>query len=141
MFYRKDILENVGINSIPTTWDEVIDISPLLQKRYLEFYIPVTQGSMSTVLYAMMKQNGGELYINEGKESGMLQRENIDAFLDFTKLFSDYGFALEANFANRFRSGEMPIGIANYSLYNTLSVFAPGNFRPMGLWFNTRCYS
>lgn len=125
MFYRKDILESVGITNIPKTWEEVIDISPILQKRYLEFYVPVTQGSLSTVLYAMMRQNGGDLYINEGSESGMLQKPNIDAFLDFTKLFSDYGFALEANFANRFRSGEMPIGIANYSLYNTLSVFAP----------------
>ena len=125
MFYRKDILENIGINEIPKTWDEVIDISPILQKRYLEFYVPVSQGSLSTVLYAMMRQNGGELYLNNGAESGMLQKSNIDAFLRFTRLFSDYGFALEANFANRFRSGEMPIGIANYSLYNTLSVFAP----------------
>lgn len=125
MFYRKDILESVGITNLPTTWEEVIDISPMLQKRYLEFYVPVTQGSMSTVLYAMIRQNGGELYIDNGKESGMLQRPNIDAFMDFTRLFTDYEFALEANFANRFRSGEMPIGIANYSLYNTLSVFAP----------------
>ncbi len=125
MFYRKDILESVGINQLPKTWEEVIDISPMLQKRYLEFYIPVTQGSMSTVLYAMIRQNGGDLYIEEGKESGMLQKPNIDAFMDFTRLFTDYEFALEANFANRFRSGEMPIGIANYSLYNTLSVFAP----------------
>lgn len=125
MFYRKDILNSIGVTQIPTTWDEVIDISPILQKRYLEFYVPVSQGSLSTVLYAMMRQNGGDLYLNNGAESGMLQKPNIDAFLDFTKLFSDYGFALEANFANRFRSGEMPIGIANYSLYNTLSVFAP----------------
>lgn len=125
MFYRKDILQSVGITKIPETWDEVIDISPLLQRRYLEFYIPVTQGAMSTVLYAMIKQYGGELYINNGSESGMLQRENINAFLDFTRLYTDYEFSLEANFANRFRSGEMPIGIANYSLYNTLSVFAP----------------
>lgn len=125
MFYRKDILETVGITEIPTTWEEVIDISPLLQRRYLEFYIPLTQGAMSTVLYAMIKQYGGELYLGGGRESGMLQPQNVEAFLNFTKLFTDYEFSLEANFANRFRSGEMPIGIANYSLYNTLSVFAP----------------
>lgn len=125
MFYRKDILQSIGVNQIPQTWNEVIDISPILQKRYLEFYVPVSQGSLSTVLYAMMRQNGGDLYLNNGESSGMLQKPNIDAFLAFTKLYSDYGFALEANFANRFRSGEMPIGIANYSLYNTLSVFAP----------------
>ena len=32
---------------------------------------------------------------------------------------------MEYNFINRFRMGEMPLGIANYGEYNTLSVFAP----------------
>ena len=64
----------------------------------------------------MIKQYGGELYLGGGRESGMLQPQNVEAFLNFTKLFTDYEFSLEANFANRFRSGEMPIGIANYSI-------------------------
>ncbi|MDD4090737.1 MAG: extracellular solute-binding protein, partial [Acholeplasmataceae bacterium] len=130
-FYRNDILKEVGINKIPQTWEEVLDISPLLQKHYFEFYIPTSQGSLSTVLYSMIEQREGSLYLNNGAESALLERSSLEAFLLFTKLFWDYGFALDANFANRFRSGEMPIGIANYSLYNTLAVFAPEIY---GVW-------
>lgn len=125
MFYREDILNGLGINDIPKTWDDVIDISPVLQKQYLDFYIPVVQGTLSTTLYAMIEQADGSLYINGGRESGLLEPESMEAFLKFTRFFTDYGFVLEANFMNRFRSGEMPIGIANYTLYNSLAVFAP----------------
>jgi len=124
-FYREDILKDIGVEEIPKTWDEVIDISPVLQKQFFEFYLPVTQGTMSPVLYSMIVQNGGQLYLNEGAESGLLTPESLDAFMNFTKLFSDYGFVLEANFVNRFRSGQMPIGVTYFSTYNTLSVYAP----------------
>lgn len=124
-FYRDDILKDAGINQIPKTWDEVIDISPALQKQYFDFYIPLIQGQLSPVLYSMMVQNGGSLYLSDGAESGLLQKESLDAFINFSRFFTDYGFVLEANFINRFRSGEMPIGVSNFSTYNSLAVFAP----------------
>ncbi len=49
----------------------------------------------------------------------------MQAFEDWCSYFTDYSFALSANFTNRFRTGEMPIGIASYTLFNTLTVFAP----------------
>ncbi|VEU79783.1 extracellular solute-binding protein [Haploplasma axanthum] len=124
-FYRNDILSEIGINSIPKTWDEIIDISPNLQKQYFDFYIPIVQGALSPVLHSMIVQQGGSLYVNGGAESGLLDPNSMKAFLNFTRFFTDYGFVLEANFLNRFRSGEMPIGISSYSTYNSLAVFAP----------------
>ena len=55
----------------------------------------------------------------------------MQAFLRLTKFYTGYDVPLSANFANRFRSGEMPIGIADYTLYNTLELFAP---EIRGLW-------
>jgi ABC-type glycerol-3-phosphate transport system substrate-binding protein len=46
-------------------------------------------------------------------------------FERWTQFYTDYSFPVEANFVNRFRSGQMPIGISYYNTYNTLSVFAP----------------
>jgi ABC-type glycerol-3-phosphate transport system substrate-binding protein len=43
----------------------------------------------------------------------------------WTRFYTDYSFPVQANFVNRFRSGQMPIGITYYNVYNTLSVFAP----------------
>ena len=57
--------------------------------------------------------------------------ESIDAFRFFTNLYSNYGFPLTYNFMNRFRTGEMPIGISGLSFYNEIAVSAP---EIDGLW-------
>ena len=46
-------------------------------------------------------------------------------FSRFTSLFTDYGLPISYDFYNRFRSGEMPIAIADYTEYNRLAVSAP----------------
>jgi ABC-type glycerol-3-phosphate transport system substrate-binding protein len=55
----------------------------------------------------------------------------IRAFDDYVRYFNDYGIPTVYDFVSRFRSGEMPIGIAAYSTYNTLMVSAP---EIRGLW-------
>ena len=132
-FVRDDIFKDPSLNLVdeegktitPDNWDEVIDILPILQRQSLDYYIPNSTGSLSPVMYAMVEQYGGTLYLNNGAESGMLQKESSHAFYDFVNFYANYGFAIEANFTNRFRTGEMPIGITSFSLYNTLAVSAP----------------
>ena len=41
------------------------------------------------------------------------------------KYFTLYTLPAAASFVNRFRTGEMPCGIEDYSVYNTLIVYAP----------------
>lgn len=53
------------------------------------------------------------------------------AFDDYVRYFNDYGIPKIYDFVSRFRSGEMPIGIMAYSIYNTLMVSAP---EIKGLW-------
>jgi membrane-bound lytic murein transglycosylase len=48
-----------------------------------------------------------------------------------TEWFTLYGEPVAYDFANRFRTGEMPIAIASYTIYNQLRVFAP---EIAGLW-------
>ena len=55
----------------------------------------------------------------------------VEAFDVYTRFFTDYGIPTYFDFVSRFRSGEMPIGIASYSTYNTLMVSAP---EIKGLW-------
>jgi len=123
-FVRTDIISELGL-SVPKTWEEVVNVLPTLQRQYLDYYLPNTKGGLSTLLYAMIIQNGGQLYSEDGSQTLLTEKKASEAFIDFTTFFSDYGFEISAVFSNRFRSGEMPMGIYNYSLYNTLSVFAP----------------
>lgn len=131
MFYRKDILEEIGVTTLPKTWDDVISLIPVLQQRNLEFYLPNVSGGLNPILYALIKQNGGDLYTDDLRESALMEEKARDAFIQFTKFYSDYKFVQNASFINRFRTGEMPIGISYYTDYNTLSVFAP---EIRGLW-------
>ena len=82
----------------------------------------------------------GLTYINdEGKiipkTDGMTINLDSDislaTFKDCCEFFTMYSFPTVYDFANRFRSGEMPLAISDYSSYNTLIVFAP---EINGLW-------
>jgi len=123
-FVRDDIVNELDID-VPQTWDEVVSLLPGLQRQHLDYYILNSKGTLSTIMHSMIVQNGGSLYSENGDEVLLLERNAMDAFIKYTTFFSDFGFEKSANFANRFRSGEMPIGITNFTLYNTLSVFAP----------------
>jgi ABC-type glycerol-3-phosphate transport system substrate-binding protein len=131
MFYRTDILDELNIE-IPKTWDDVIKIIPELQRVNLDFYLPIdiveaTQGVLppNIIFSTLLYQNGGKLYSDDNTQSALTESVALEAFKQWTDYYTNYRFQIQANFANRFRSGEMPIGIAYYSLYNTLSVFAP----------------
>ena len=131
MFYRTDILEELNIK-IPETWEDVISIIPELQRRNLDFFLPIdiveaVRGVLppNLMFVTLLYQNGGQLYINNDQQTGLQERVALDAFKQWTDFYTNYRFQVQANFVNRFRSGEMPIGISYYNMYNTLTVFAP----------------
>lgn len=134
MFYRTDILDDLGV-TVPQTWDELMATLPQIQKNHLEFGIPVAttqfpdNGMMS--FYMFLYQQGGQLYRAEGSRSALDQEEAVQAFSQWTSLFLNYKLPQSYDFPNRFRVGEMPLGIADYQTYNTLQVFAP---EIRGLW-------
>lgn len=139
MFYRTDIMEELGIDvSTIQTWDDVIKILPVLQKNNMSFAVPSVERKINNMsnpdlanYYAQLYQRGGSLYDEEAKVTTIDSQQGIEAFEFYTKLFTNYKLTKQYDFANRFRSGEMPIGAADYSTFNTLAVFAP---EIKGLW-------
>ena len=132
LFYRKDILDEIGVD-VPKTWDELIEILPTLQGKNLDVGIPFPQivNPDMTTLYAILYQNGGQVYNDKGTKTVIDSEAGIEAFKVYTSLFNSYGLPAYFDFANRFRVGEMPLGIQNYTMYNTLTVSAP---EIRGLW-------
>ena len=125
IFRELELTDNDGTLKLPNTWDEVLDLLPDLQRRHLDYYIPNVRGTLSPLLYALIKQYGGNLYINDFQEIGLSEEKANTAFQDFVNFYRNYGFQVEANFVNRFRTGEMPIGVANFTMHNTLAISAP----------------
>ncbi|MDI6618571.1 MAG: extracellular solute-binding protein [Clostridiales bacterium] len=118
MFYRKDIVSDLGIK-LPNTREELYDhVLPVLYQNGLEFYYPV---DFSQFIF----QHGGSFYTMDKKKTGLDTPEAYMAFKECSELYTNYAIPIVANFYNRFRTGEMPMGIGNYGLYLQLSVAAP----------------
>ena len=118
MMYRKDILSELGLG-IPNTWDELYDhIIPVLSQNNMQFYIAT--GKYDTFLYQM----GGQVFTDDLRESALGTPQAYQAFLEYCNLFTLYGVPVSANFYNRFRSGEMPIGIVDFTTYMTVRAAA-----------------
>ncbi|MGO4371389.1 extracellular solute-binding protein, partial [Paenibacillus sp. MCAF20] len=138
LFYRKDVLEELELE-VPETWDDVSNLLAVLSKNHMQFGLPVVaqaavqgQNIPPNSMYAtLLYQNGGQFYRNDGKESDLDSRVGIETFKQWTEFYTDYKLEREYDFANRFRTGQMPIGIADYTTYNQLSVFAP---EIRGMW-------
>ena len=132
LFYRSDIMEEMGLK-IPDTWAELIADLPTLQGNSLTVGVPFPDVAIADtpVFNSMVYQNGGEIYDEEAKRTLIDSEAGVAAFKQYTSLYNDYGLDVVYDFLSRFRSGEMPLGVANYSTYNTLMVSAP---EIKGLW-------
>jgi len=119
LFYRKDILEELKLD-VPQTWEDMYRVIPELQKHNMELAMPFI-----SVFETLLYQNGGQLYQGDGIATDLNSEIGIQAFRKWTELYTNYKLPIEFDFLNRFRTGEMPIGIADYTTYNFLTIFAP----------------
>ncbi|MGO4789041.1 extracellular solute-binding protein [Paenibacillus sp. 2KB_20] len=119
MFYRKDIMNQLGL-SVPDTWDDVYKILPTLLQNESNFYIPPDNFSY------LFFQNNVELYSKDGLTSALNEPKAFEAFKEWTEMFNVYGMERQVNsFYQQFRDGTMPIGISDFNTYMQLLVAAP----------------
>ncbi len=117
MYVRVDILADLGID-IPRTWDDIMAAIPKLQAKNMQI-------GLTTDSTIHLYQMGGELFADNGMRINLDSQVGLAAFKKTCDLFTKYGFPYTYDAANRFRTGEMPIVIADYiGLYNQLKVFA-----------------
>lgn len=132
MFYRQDILDELGLKA-PVTWTEFIEMIPVLQQHNYGAYVPnayLNDASGNLNFYqSLIFQYGGDIYKGEGSEYGissaLSDKEAMEAFKDYTDLYTNYGLDVQVDFSNRFRTGEVPVGITNYTTFCQLEIFAP----------------
>ena len=142
LFYRTDVLEELGYTEPPATWDDLINMLPDIQRKYLEVGLILPSNISSQVFDAgntfvlLMLQTGQDFY-NFDEASGQYVSTTFDteaaveAFTKWTKFYTVYDFDQTYDAFTRFRTGEMPMLLQNYAFYNQLSVAAP---EIKGLW-------
>jgi ABC-type glycerol-3-phosphate transport system substrate-binding protein len=119
MFYRTDILESLDLEP-PQTWDELYDMMWILHQHGFDFYYPPGPDGITPFLF----QHGGDYYTEDGLQSALDTSEGLVAFKEWTSLYTNYHIPKSADFFNRFKTGEIPIGIADYWTYVLLSTAA-----------------
>ncbi|MFD0716251.1 extracellular solute-binding protein [Paenibacillus sp. GCM10027626] len=118
LFYRSDILQELGLEP-PDTWEDVYRMLPPLQENGLTFFYPKD-------LLPLLFQHGGDVYTADGLNVKLGDDSAIQAFRQFTDLYKKYGLPKDVpSFFNHFKLGDIPIGLADYNMYLMLSVAAP----------------
>ncbi len=130
MFYRKDILAEIGLE-IPETWDDVKVAMTVLAKNQMEFGMLPTEQLFASILY----QSGGSYYTEDAKASALDTDVAVNVFKTFCEYYTDYKLDKDTSAEERFRTGECPIIIADYTVYNNFAVSAPDI---AGLWSFTQ---
>lgn len=140
LFYRSDILSEYGIDPATdlNTWDGLLNCLPTLQRNYLEvgLILPVLTSTGGTTqvsaitepgnTFAMLLLQQGLNYYNEEQTKTTFDtQEAVNAFDTWTKFYTTYSFQQTYDAFTRFRTGDMPVVIQNYTFYNQLSVAAP----------------
>lgn len=137
MFCRSDILSELGYDHPPETWDELRDMLPAIQRNYMSVGLVLPPANISPATeaghtYAMLLlQNGLSYYNSDMTASALDETSAVQAFEQWTDFYSEYGFAQSYDAFSRFRTGEYPIVISNYTFANQLEAAAP---EIKGLW-------
>lgn len=122
LFYRTDIMEELGIDVEQLrTWNSIIEILPILQGKNMNFGLGSDMNTYAMFLYQM----GGDFYTEDSKASALDSYTALEAFKYWTDFFEVYSLVIDYSFQNRFRTGEIPVGISSYTAYNELMIAAP----------------
>lgn len=131
MFYRTDIFEELGLTA-PQTWDEMYALIPTLQRSNMNVGLPkvVMDGtglspSASSIFDTLLMQKGMTYFNDQRTQTRFDTQEALDAFKEWTEYYTKYNIPKDFDFYNRFRTGELPIGIEGFAMYNKLYAGAP----------------
>lgn len=127
LFYRKDIMESIGLE-IPNTMDEVRKILPELARLGLGFNSHVAnfpvKGFNTTMPF--IYQNGGTIMNSNELKSSLDSNGVFSGLKALTENFTVYDMDYEIlSFYQAFRDGRIPLGTSDYSTYNLLINAAP----------------
>lgn len=135
LFYRSDIFDELSIKP-PKTWEEFYEVIRVLQFNNMTAGIPNMSSSAAmeadtTILATLIYQHGGRFYNDDLSATDFVSTVSMDMFRTWTSFYKDYGLPYQYDFFNRFRTGEMPLALAPFTMYNQLYIGAP---EIRGLW-------
>lgn len=122
-FYRVDVFAQYGLTP-PRTWQELNVILPNLINNHMTMGMQTALAGYQMLLYQM----GETMYADDYKRFNS-SVTCLEAFDRLCSLFTDYSLPVSYDLT-RFRTGEIPIVVANWTTYNTFM----GYYELRGMW-------
>ncbi len=122
-FYRIDIFAKEGLTP-PRTWQQLFEVIPKLTTQHMTMGMQTSLAGYQMLLYQMGETMYSPDYTEFNKSATALE-----AFETLCDLFNDYSLPVSYDLT-RFRTGEIPIVVANWSTYNTFMSY----YELRGLW-------
>ncbi len=132
VFYRTDMFEELGL-TVPETWKDMKALIPILSKMGMRVGVPEPTVTNNNTLGFQIHlfQRGLNYYTDDLMKTNFDQPAALDAFIEWTDLYTKYSLPVKYDFFSRFRTGEMPMALDHYTMANTLAAAAP---ELDGLW-------
>jgi ABC-type glycerol-3-phosphate transport system substrate-binding protein len=122
-FYRIDIFAKYDLKP-PRTWQELYEILPTLTTQHMTMGMQTSLAGYQMLLYQM----GETMYASNYQEFNQ-STTCLAAFDTLCALFNDYSLPISYDLT-RFRTGEIPIVVANWTTYNSFMDY----YELRGLW-------
>jgi len=135
-FYRKDLLNKVGYDSFPTTWEELMDLTAKLKVAGIRYplTIPIKDPNTPAELYSFIWQNGTDV-IDENKNILVTNDKFQEAISMYTGFFSRKEAPLEmgGELTQEFQQGNLGMFIGGPWMINILKNTTPEVMKNLGL--------
>ena len=137
LFYRTDVLSELGFDRPPETWQNFMDMLPAIQRNYMSAGLILPSANISPATEAghtfamLLLQKGIGYYNGDLSATTFGSAEAVQCFEQWTDFYTKYSFEQTYDAFNRFRTGEYPMLIANYTFANQLNAASP---EIKGLW-------
>lgn len=133
MFYRKDILDELGIE-VPKTWEDFSLAAKILMRNNMNVSLPnnvatdlsqINSGVGSNNIFpSLLLQKNVPIYAEDGKSTNLLSADVMETMEMWTNFYRKQKFPITMDFYTRFRIGTTPLGINTYTFYTTLKAAA-----------------
>ncbi|MBQ8639481.1 MAG: extracellular solute-binding protein [Lachnospiraceae bacterium] len=136
MLYRTDVLDAKNLE-VPETWEDLIALIPYLEADNMSVYLASNEymtlggGTSSTtipvnmIFMSLLYQNGYDIYNEDHTATLLDQNDQMMVFKDWTEFYTNQGLDYNINVVTRFRTGEVPVIVADYTWVNTINLSAP----------------
>jgi multiple sugar transport system substrate-binding protein len=119
--YNTKLFNDIGIDTYPTTWDELVQVAPKFKDKglFVTYYPGALDESLNGSFYPFLWQAGGQIFNSDGSAAAFDSPEGLDALTFVTQLFQN-GYTDKSSAISTPETGQTPLDLSKAALGLTI---------------------